>query len=296
MGLKTRKNEAFGALLKNPAVQGDSVVFFKGGSTIIEDRWIQFSDIRVDVGNLIKKWASTKVSKLFSKRNGSLYVLITLDKNHTLGVVPSTSLNQTNMSRVNTFESLNNRLPLILVKLDQDGSTDLSSYKPIVSSAIEVYKGYGNLTLKGPEGLTGPVGDTGLQGVQGETGLQGEFGYNGETGIQGITGLNSIRGITGVEGFQPSQIFRHTLQRIPAPVADFIATPLSGSSPLSTQFTNASEGSWDAVVWDFGDGSVSTSNNPLHIYSSPGTYTVKLLLYGLDDNSEKVRYDYITVS
>jgi PKD repeat protein len=28
--------------------------------------------------------------------------------------------------------------------------------------------------------------------------------------------------------------------------------------------------------WDFGDGKNSTEQNPLHVYSKPGNYTVKL--------------------
>lgn len=296
MGLKTRRNEAFGALLKNPVVQGDNIVFFKGGSTIIQDRWIQFDDLRINVGNIIDSWVSTRATRLFNHKNGILYVLITLDQNQTLTVVPSSSFNQTSTGRVSTFEDLSNKLPLILVKLEHDGTTDLSSYKPITTNMLEVYRGYGNITLRGPAGFTGPVGETGLQGIQGETGLIGIQGYPGVSGVQGITGAQSAQGITGVEGFQQDQIPRIVTIADVNPVADFIATPLSGSSPLAVQFTNLSEGSWDVVSWDFGDGNTSSSENPLHTYTSPGDYTIKLLLYGVSENSEKTRFDYVTVS
>lgn len=34
------------------------------------------------------------------------------------------------------------------------------------------------------------------------------------------------------------------------------------------------------VMWDFGDGTTSTEQNPVHIYATPGTYTVTLTAFG----------------
>jgi len=64
----------------------------------------------------------------------------------------------------------------------------------------------------------------------------------------------------------------------PAPVASFNAT--TACSGLATQFTDASSGSGVPItswLWDFGDGT-GTSNlqNPVHTYSSPGTWMVTL--------------------
>ncbi len=61
-----------------------------------------------------------------------------------------------------------------------------------------------------------------------------------------------------------------------APIANFSAVQSSGS--LAVKFTDTSTGgaatSW---WWDFGDGSGSTSQNPSHTYSAPGSYQVKLI-------------------
>ncbi|HED66922.1 MAG TPA: PKD domain-containing protein, partial [Planctomycetes bacterium] len=62
-----------------------------------------------------------------------------------------------------------------------------------------------------------------------------------------------------------------------APAADFVATPDSGLSPLTVQFTDTSTGGvptgWS---WDFGDGQTSTVQHPSHTYTASGRYTVSL--------------------
>ena len=63
------------------------------------------------------------------------------------------------------------------------------------------------------------------------------------------------------------------------PTVNFSATPLSGCYPLPVQFTDLStpgSGSIDQWTWDFGDGFISTSQNPSHIYTSAGNYNVTL--------------------
>jgi PKD repeat protein/subtilisin family serine protease len=61
------------------------------------------------------------------------------------------------------------------------------------------------------------------------------------------------------------------------PVADFLATPLTGEAPFTVSFDDQPLGSRDAsmYLWDFGDGVTSTERNPTHTYTKPGLYTVK---------------------
>jgi PKD repeat protein len=69
------------------------------------------------------------------------------------------------------------------------------------------------------------------------------------------------------------------------PTADFTAVPTTGAVPLSVQFTDASKGGPTSRSWDFGDGSTSSSVNPVHVYTTTGTYTVTLTVknaYGSD--------------
>lgn len=47
--------------------------------------------------------------------------------------------------------------------------------------------------------------------------------------------------------------------------------------PFSIAFTNASTGPGTlSYLWDFGDGTTSTAQNPTHLYTTPGSYTVTL--------------------
>jgi len=51
------------------------------------------------------------------------------------------------------------------------------------------------------------------------------------------------------------------------------------ASCLTANFTDAStinQGSFTSWLWDFGDGTTSTSQNPSHTYTNPGNYTVTL--------------------
>jgi PKD repeat protein len=60
--------------------------------------------------------------------------------------------------------------------------------------------------------------------------------------------------------------------------AEFIATPITGTVPLSVTFSDRSSpwGWVESWQWDFGDGSASTESDPTHLYQMPGNYTVTL--------------------
>ena len=78
---------------------------------------------------------------------------------------------------------------------------------------------------------------------------------------------------------------------------DFSAEPGYGLKPLSVQFTDKS-GYTDVIgkLWTFGDGTNSTLQNPVHVYKSPGYYTVNLTLTregGLVNSSDKYHFIYV---
>ncbi len=58
-----------------------------------------------------------------------------------------------------------------------------------------------------------------------------------------------------------------------------IAQPMTGNAPLRVRFEGLSGGPLDSIysyAWDFGDGNVSTEENPEHLFLAPGQYTVRL--------------------
>jgi len=84
----------------------------------------------------------------------------------------------------------------------------------------------------------------------------------------------------------------------PAPVADFTASPLSGTAPLAVHFTDESTGSVTSFAWDFtNDGTVdSTEQNPVYTYTAAGTYTVNLTASGQGGSDSEVKTNYVTVT
>jgi PKD repeat protein len=67
----------------------------------------------------------------------------------------------------------------------------------------------------------------------------------------------------------------------PQPTALFTVDPASGCAPLAVSFTDASTGGFDSWSWDFGDGGVETVQNPQHVFTDPGSYTVRLAVSGV---------------
>ncbi len=80
------------------------------------------------------------------------------------------------------------------------------------------------------------------------------------------------------------------------PVAQFAASTTSGTAPLALNFTNTSTGTITAYAWTFGDGTSSTSQNPAHVYSNAGTYSVSLQVTGPGGSNTQTRGNYISVA
>ncbi len=77
--------------------------------------------------------------------------------------------------------------------------------------------------------------------------------------------------------------------------ANFSATPLSGTAPLTVTFTNQSTGDYTNSLWNFGNGATSTQANPAHTYDFAGVYTVTLQVSGPGGTDWFTRSNYITV-
>ena len=80
-----------------------------------------------------------------------------------------------------------------------------------------------------------------------------------------------------------------------SPIAAFSASPTSGNTPLNVTFTDSSTGSPTAWSWSFGDGTSSAVKNPVHTYSTAGSYSVTLKVSNSAGNNTTTKSSYIKV-
>ncbi len=75
--------------------------------------------------------------------------------------------------------------------------------------------------------------------------------------------------------------------------AGISADVVQGDAPMTVQFTGTSPLSPSSWYWDFGDGQNSASQNPSHLYSLPGLYTVSLTVQTAYGPITNTRNSYI---
>jgi PGF-pre-PGF domain-containing protein len=80
-----------------------------------------------------------------------------------------------------------------------------------------------------------------------------------------------------------------------APEAAFVRNVTSGTAPLTVSFFDASRNSPTAWAWDFGDGTNSTEQNPVHTYTEAGLYTVTLSVENEFGANSTSRTDCVSV-
>lgn len=81
----------------------------------------------------------------------------------------------------------------------------------------------------------------------------------------------------------------------PKPIAAFSGSPISGTMPLTVQFTDTSAKSPISWRWTFGDGQTSTQQNPTHTYGKVGKYTVTLTATNTAGSNRVTKSGYINV-
>jgi len=77
------------------------------------------------------------------------------------------------------------------------------------------------------------------------------------------------------------------------PSVEFSGSPTEGIAPLTVAFNGTATGSPTTWLWNFGDGGSSTIQNPSHVYTNGGTYTVKLTVANSYGNGVRSRPGYI---
>lgn len=79
------------------------------------------------------------------------------------------------------------------------------------------------------------------------------------------------------------------------PTANFSSNVTSGHAPLSIQFIDLSKNA-ASRNWNFGDGTYSTQQNPMHTYSAVGNYTVALTVSNTAGSNTVTKSTYIRVT
>ena len=75
--------------------------------------------------------------------------------------------------------------------------------------------------------------------------------------------------------------------------AQFTSATRLGSDRTVVEFTDQSSGTLTSWSWDFGDGGTSTEQNPTHVYTVPGTYTVTLTVTDNGGTDTETESDFV---
>jgi PKD repeat protein len=80
------------------------------------------------------------------------------------------------------------------------------------------------------------------------------------------------------------------------PTVSFSSAVTTGYAPMSVAFNDKSTGSPQSWRWSFGDGTSSTTRNPVHTYSKAGKYTVSLTVKNTAGSKTLSKPSYIAVT
>jgi uncharacterized protein (TIGR02145 family) len=123
------------------------------------------------------------------------------------------------------------------------------------------------------------------------------FNYNWNTSNESLgSHILKAKSIDNIGASASDEITVSLITSGTVPVANFTATPTSGTAPLTVNFTDQSANSPTSWQWNFGDGGTSTQQNPSHTYNKGGTYSVSLIVTNEYGSDVKPRTNYIVVS
>ena len=80
------------------------------------------------------------------------------------------------------------------------------------------------------------------------------------------------------------------------PTPSFTSDVVSGLIPLTVNFTDTSTGVPTSWSWNFGDGDTSTDQNPTHVYTDTGLYTISFTATNGDGSAGTASIDYISAT
>jgi PKD repeat protein len=107
--------------------------------------------------------------------------------------------------------------------------------------------------------------------------------------------------VTAYDGSRTESAFSNSVAKSaaaspPSRIAPFSADTVSGTAPLSVNFTSYYAGTITAYAWNFGDGTSSSAANPSKAYTSPGVYSVTLTVTGPGGTDIQSRSNLIKIA
>jgi PKD repeat protein len=77
---------------------------------------------------------------------------------------------------------------------------------------------------------------------------------------------------------------------------NFTVNVTNGTNPLTVQFTDTSSEPFTSWFWEFGDSQISWERNPIHTYTSNGTFSIRFSGVDARGSLFVIRSNYITVN
>ncbi len=112
------------------------------------------------------------------------------------------------------------------------------------------------------------------------------------------TGTNWFYAVVAVTADGTEGPYAEVVDNSAPTLANFTASPVSGTPPLVVTFTNTSSGGVTNWAWDFNSDGVidSTEENPTTVFAEAGGYTVTLTVTGPEGTDTRVAVGFIGVS
>jgi len=103
--------------------------------------------------------------------------------------------------------------------------------------------------------------------------------------------------VTDSHNYQDTKTVTNFITVANDPGASFVASTIAEHINTDIQFTDqsTSNGTISAWQWDFGDGTTSTEQNPIHQYTTSGLYTVSLTVTDEFGSDTMTRNNYIAI-
>ncbi len=192
----------------------------------------------------------------------------------------------------------------ISLTVETDAGADTVSKEKYITALAPPQAGFSATPLRGPAPLSVEFRDASTAGASAITTRQWRFGDAAFSGETNPVHVYTTPGRYPVSLTVQSSVGSSTLNResyievVALPSAAFEAAPTSGESPLTVTFTDTSAPGTQPItawLWEFGDGTTSTEQNPARVYTGTGDYTVTLTVTTAEGANTLTRSQFVRV-